>query len=149
MQSIVSAIDKTAPINERHVKNGLMEKLSMKSKILLNYLKSVKKSKLHIDKDIHNVARYKVQKMNFSKKKFILEKKLTESLGKPKDLYKDLKGLGLAIKTSSCEIKLLKINNTVKYNVYLVLEDFKEHYSILGENLVKMLPRPPNKYSIY
>ena len=52
-----------------------MGKLSMKLKIVINYLKSLKKSKLHIDKDIYNAARYKVRKMIFNKKKSFLKKK--------------------------------------------------------------------------
>ena len=28
-----------------------------------------------------------------------------------------------------------------------MLEGFKKYYSTLGKNLVKMLPKPPNKYS--
>ena len=52
-----------------------MGKLSMKLKIVINYLKSLKKSKLHIDKDIYNAARYKVRKMIFNKKKSFFEKK--------------------------------------------------------------------------
>ena len=46
-----------------------MGKLSMKLKIVINYLKSLKKSKLHIDKDIYNAARYKVRKIILKKKK--------------------------------------------------------------------------------
>ena len=46
-----------------------MGKLSMKLNIVINYLKSFKKSKLHIDKDIYHVARYKLRKMIFNKKK--------------------------------------------------------------------------------
>ena len=52
-----------------------MGKLSMKLKIVINYLKSLKKSKLHIDKDIYNAARYKVRKMIFNKKKSFFGKK--------------------------------------------------------------------------
>ena len=49
--------------------------------------KKFKKSKLHIDKDIYNAARYKVRKMIFNKKRLYFEKKkkLSESIGKPKD----------------------------------------------------------------
>ena len=36
--------------------------------------KKFKKSKLHIDKDIYNAARYKVRKMVFNKKRSFFEK---------------------------------------------------------------------------
>ena len=77
--------------------------------------KKFKKSKLHIKKDIYNAARYKVRKMIFNKTRSFFEKKLTESIGKPKDLWKALKSLGLHNKLSSCEVSALKIDNTVEH----------------------------------
>ena len=49
---------------------------------------------------------------------------------------------------SSCEVNALKINNTVEHDANSVLEGFKNCYSTLAENLVKMLPKAPNKYSV-
>ena len=40
----------------------------MELKIVINYFKKFKKSKLNIDKDICNAARYKVRKTIFNKK---------------------------------------------------------------------------------
>ena len=100
-----------------------------------------KNSKLHIDKDIYNAARYKVREM-------IFEKKLSESTGKPKDVWKVLKSLGLPNKVFSCEVSALKINNTVEEDANSVLEGFKNYFSTLAENLASMLPKAPNKYSI-
>ena len=42
----------------------------------------------------------------------------------------------------------MKIHNNVEHDVQEVLEDFKNQYSSLVENLVKMLPKGPNKYSV-
>ena len=61
---------------------------------------------------------------------------------------KVLKSLGLPNKISSCEVSALKINNTVEHDANSVLEGFKNHYSTLAENLIKMLPKVPDKYSI-
>ena len=77
-----------------------------------------------------------------------MKKNLSESIGKPKDLWKALKSLGLPNKISSCEVSALKINNTVEHDANLILEGFKNYYSTLAENLVNMLPKAPNKYSI-
>ena len=74
--------------------------------------------------------------------------KISESIGKPKDLWKALKSLGLPDKFSSCVVSDLKINNTVEHDGNSVLESLKNYYSTLGENLVKMLPKARNKYSI-
>ena len=48
-------------------------------------LKKFKRSRLHIDKELYNAARYKVHKMIFNKKKDYFENKLNEWIGKPKD----------------------------------------------------------------
>ena len=77
--------------------------------------------------------------------RFFWKKKLSESIGKPKDLWKALKSLGLPNKISSCEVSALKINNTVEHDANSVLEDFKNYYSTLTENLVNMLSKAPKK----
>ena len=56
--------------------------------------------------------------------------------------------VGLSNNISSCEVSALKINNTVEHDANLILEDFKNYYSNLAENLVNMFPKAPNKYSI-
>ena len=85
--------------------------------------------------------------MIFDKNRVFFEKKLSESIAKPKELWKALKSLGLPNKISFCEVNALKINNTVEHDANSVLESFKSYYSTLAENLVKMLPKAPNKYS--
>ena len=50
-------------------------------------------------------------------------------------------------KISSCEVSALKINNTVEHDANSV-EDFKNYYSTLTENLVNMLSKAPKKKSI-
>ena len=86
--------------------------------------------------------------MIINKKRAFLENKLTESIGKPKDLWKALRSLGLPSKTSSCEVNALKINSKVEHDFNSVLEGFRNYYSTLVANLVKMIPKPTNKYSI-
>ena len=108
-----------------------MGKLSMKLKIVINYLKSLKNQ--------GNTLRT----MIFNKKRSVFEKKLSESIAKPTDLWKALKSLGLPDETSSFEVNALKTNNTVEHDANSVLEGFKNYYSTLAENLVKMLPKHP------
>ena len=78
------------------------------------------------------------------KRDCFFEKKLSESIGKPKDLWKALKSLGLPNKISSCEVSALKMNNTVEHDANLILEDFKNYYSTLAENLVGEPKHPIN-----
>ena len=109
--------------------------------------KKFKKSKLYIEKDIYDVAKCKVRKMVFNKKRSFFENKLSESIGKPKDLWKALKLLGLPHKFCFCKVSALEINNTVEHDGNSVLGSLKNYYSTLAENLVKLLPKARNKYS--
>ena len=59
--------------------------------------------------------------MIFSKKKDYFENKLSESIGKPKELWKALKFLGLPYKISSCRKSALRVNKTVQYDTNVVL----------------------------
>ena len=61
-------------------------------------LKKIKRSRLHIIKELY-VAQYKVHKLIFDKKKDYFENKLNECIGKPKELWKVLKSLGLPNKS--------------------------------------------------
>ena len=111
------AIDKLASIKERRIKHNSQEWFDGEiSEAIKNRDKLLKKirSRLHIDKELHNAGRYKVHKMIFNKKKDYFENKLNECIGKPKELWKALKSLGLPNKISSCEMNALKVNKTVQ-----------------------------------
>ena len=72
-----------------------MVKLQKKS-ILDKLFKNFKKSKLHIDKEKHKIARQEVQKLISYKRKMFFENRRSDSIGaKSKELYKALKSLGL------------------------------------------------------
>ena len=66
--------------------------VSLLNKYLIgtNYLKSSKKSKLHIDELIYKEAKNTVQRLIKEKKKKIFSKKLEENIGEPKELWKNL-----------------------------------------------------------
>ena len=86
--------------------------------------------------------------MIFNKKKDYFENKLNECIGKPKELWKALKSLGLPYKTSSCQVSALKVNKTVEHDTNIVLSGFKDYYSNHAGKLLKKLPRPPNKFTL-
>ena len=52
-----------------------------------------KKARLPLDQDNYKKARYEVQKIIGEKKRNYFETKLTENIGKPKELWKTLKAL--------------------------------------------------------
>ena len=63
-------------------------------------LKKSRRSRLHIDMELYNAARYKVHRMIFNNKKDYFENKLNGSIGSPKESWKALKYLGLPNKIS-------------------------------------------------
>ena len=73
IQKFMSVIDQVVPIIERQVKQNSQEwfdgEIVAEIKNRDKLFKKFKKSKLHIDKDIYNVARYKVRKIVFNKKR--------------------------------------------------------------------------------
>ena len=150
-QKVMGVIDQVAPIKLRRIKQNsqewfdgeVAEKISVRDKLF----KKSKKSKLHIDKEIYKIARCEVQKLISYKKKRFFENKLNDSIGKPKELWKALKSLGLPSKTSICETTARKVKNARSFETKSKLEVFKNCYSTLAENLLKKLPIPPNIYT--
>ena len=61
-------------------------------------VKKFKASRLNIDKPLYKEAKINVQKLIKTKKRDFFQEKLRENLGKPKELWKVLKSLGLPSK---------------------------------------------------
>ena len=79
------------------------------------------------------------------KKNFVIGK-LNDNIGKPKELWKSLKSLGLPSKKSSSATICLEKDGILSFDPKTNAEIFKDFYSNLANNLVKKLPTPPNKY---
>ena len=73
----MNVIDKVTPMKERRVKQNSQEwfdeEIADEIKNRNRLFKKSKKSKLHIEKDIYNAARYKLQKMVINKKEHFLK----------------------------------------------------------------------------
>ena len=80
-----------------------MEKMNERDKLF----KTFKKSHLHADKE----ARNEVQRLISTKKKASFESKLTENIGKPKELWKSLKFSGLKCEHSISNINCIEMIN--------------------------------------
>ena len=81
-------------------------------------------------------------------KKEFVENKLKECIGKPKDLWKAIKSLGLPSKSGRCIVGALTENQIVKHDTKSILKTFKRFYSNLAGNLLAQLPKSPNRYTI-
>ena len=73
-------------------------------------------------KRVFNV--FSVQSLIAKKKKEFFEKKFKECIGKPKDLWKAIKSLGLPIKSGGC-IGALAENQIVKHDTKSILKTVK------------------------
>ena len=97
---------------------------------------------MHVDKDNYKEARNEVQKLIRTKKKAYFESKLTENIGKPKELWNCLKSLGLKFESSISNINCLENDKSVNFGVKDIAKDFRAYFSNLAENLMS---NPSNK----
>ena len=75
--------------------------------------KKLKKSKLHIDKELYIEARNSVSRTIKRKKESFIKNELAENINEPKKLWKTIKSLGLPSKMSSSAKICLKEKNNV------------------------------------
>ena len=99
---VTSVIDEIAPTKEIRVKNNsqdwfdaeINEEIERRDKLLVRF----KKYRLQSDSESYKKACNKVQRMIKNKKKNFVVGKFSENMGKPKELWKSLKSLGLSSK---------------------------------------------------
>ena len=152
MNKITQVINNLAPYKTIRVKNQsnewfdgeLAEQISNRDKLF----KKFKKSKLHIDELMYKEAKNTVQRLIKEKKKKFFSKKLEENIGDPKELWKNLKKLGLPkTKTPSSNI-CLKGNDGLSFCSLSIANNFKKFFSNLAQNLIEKLPTGPNRFDI-
>ena len=78
-------------------------------------------------------------------KKNLVIGKLNKNIGKPKELWKSLKSLGLPPKQCSSSTICLKNDGVLLFDPKANSEIFGDFHSDLANDLVKKLPTPPNK----
>ena len=148
----MAVIDHLAPSKNKRI-NGtsqnwfdaeIMEKINDRDKLF----KKCKKSRLRADKDNYKEARNEVQKLIRTKKKAYFESKLTENIGKLKELWKYFKSLGLKFERSISSINCLENDKSANFDVKDIAKVFSAYFSNLAENLVSKLPNPSNKYGV-
>ena len=98
----------------------IMEKTNERDKIF-------KKSCLYVDEDNYKEARNKLQKLIRAKKKAYFESKLTQNVGKSKELCKSLKSLGLKIERSISNVSCLENDESAIFDV----KDIDRFYCLL------------------
>ena len=152
LKKLSRVINSVAPDKETRIKNNSQEwfdnEIFKKIKHRNTLLENFKKSKTQVDKDIYREAQCNVQKMIKNKKKTFYHTKLKENIGKPKELWKTLKTLGLPSKKAPPTKICLKTNDTISFDDATNASIFKNFYSSLADNLVSKLPTAPKRFDI-
>ena len=122
----------------------VLEKLNLRNKLF----KKFKKSRLHIDKELDIKSKYDALKLIASKKQAFFEDRLSETIGKPKELWESLKALGMPSKTVISNFNAIAENDTLTYDTRSISKIFKDFFSNLAKSLLIKIPSPPDKYNL-
>ena len=150
MQVITSIIDEIAPLKEIRIRNNtqewmdeeVLEGIRIRDKLLSRF----KRTKSHIDHVNFKKARNNVLSLIKKKKKTCVVGKLNENIGKPKELWKSLKSLGLPSKQDKPSKICLKKDGEHCFDDKINSNIFKDFFSTLAKELVNKLPNPPYKF---
>ena len=105
-------------------------------------LKVLKKTRLHIYKELYKNAKYGTQELIIAKKQPFFDEKLSESVGKPKELWNTLKSLGMLKKTVVSNFNANDNNKSLTYDIKTMSKVFKDFFSsLLSLFLLKCLTR--------
>ena len=96
---------------------------------------------MHIDEDLHKEAKYHAVKLIKQKKSQFYKEKLKENIGKPKELWKALKSLGLPLKKVQSRTYVSK--KMTKYALMI-----KQFFCNLASELVAKLPPPSKRFGL-
>ena len=150
---LTEVIDKLAPIKEVRIKNNTQEWFDDEIHSAIQNrdkrFSVFKRSRLCEDKLAFKRAQNNVQNLIKKKKKQYIKNKLDENLGKPKELWKTLKSLGLSeTKASGSKIGLAKKKDEISFDPKENSEIFKDFFANLASNLVSKLPPAPMKFGM-
>ena len=129
------------------LETGLIEVLQkLRSRDKLS--KAFKKARLHIDKELYKKAKCVAQKLIAAKKQAFFDEKLSESVGKLKELWNTLKSLGMPKKTVVSNFNAIDNNKSLTYDIKTMSKVFKDFFSNLAKSFLDKLPDPSNKYNL-
>ena len=152
VEKILSVVDKIAPFKELRVKNNTQywfdDEVTGTIQLREKRLKHFKSTKLCVDEELYKEAKYHIMKLIKEKKRQFYTDKLKENIGKPKELWKALKSLGLPSKKRSISNICLKNDDKISFDDKTNANTFKEFYCNLASDLVAKLPPPSNRFGI-
>ena len=107
------------------LKIGLMQKYLKNLQVKDNLFKAFKKVRLHIDKELYKKAKYGAQELIAAKKQAFFDKKLSEIVGKPKELWNTLKSLGMPKKRIVSNFNVIDNNMSLKSDIKTFQKNFQ------------------------
>ena len=152
IRHITSVINKIAPFKEIRIKNyshdwsddEFLHKIILRDK----RLKKFKASRLNIVEEVYKEEKLNVQELIKNKKRDVYQEKLRENAGKPKELWKALKSLGLSFKITPVSDVSLKDGEKISFDEKTNNNSLKNFYANFALNLVNKLPHTPNKFDL-
>ena len=90
-----------------------------------NLFKAFKKVRLHIDKDLYKKAKYGAQELIAAKKQAFFDEKLSEIVGKLKELWNTLKSLGMPKKTIVSNFNVIDNNMSLTSDIKTFQKSFQ------------------------
>ena len=94
-------------------------------------------------------AKINVQKRIKNKKRDFYKKKLRKNVGKPEEIWKALKYLGLPSKITPVSQVSLKDREAISFDEKTNNNYFKNFYVNLALNLVNKIPHAPKKFDLH
>ena len=117
VEKILFVVHKIAPLkdlrNNNNTQDWFDDEVAKAIKLRKNRVKQFKSTKLYIDKDLCKEAKYHAVKLIKQKKSQFYNEKLKENIGKPKELWKALKSLGLPSKKGTISNICLKKDGNI------------------------------------
>ena len=149
---LTDVINKIAPIKKVRVKGNtqdwfddeIHQAIKQRDKLFSTF----KNTRLNNDNLSYKKAQNYVQCLIKKKKKEYVKGKLDDNIGKPKELWKTLKSLGLSVTNKSGAKICLKAENELSFDPKTNSEIFMKFFANLASDLVKKLPAPPNKFGM-
>ena len=152
VERILSVIDEIAPFKDLRIKNNTQDwfddKVVEAIKPREKRLKDFKSTKLHIDEELYKQSKYLAMELIKEKKQKFYKERLRENIGKPKELWKALKSLGLPFKKVSISNTSLKMDDKTSFDDKTNAYTFREFFCNLASDLVAKLPPPSNEFGI-
>ena len=152
ISKLTNAINTSAPCRQKRAKakteewfdGEIAEAISVRNKLY----KKFKKNRLTINQQNFREAKYKVEDLTKHKKREFFENKLSENVGRPKELWKTIKSIGLPSKKSTTgNICLKDHKGELQFGHKLNANIFKNYFSTIASNLVNKLPVAPNIFT--